>query len=256
MAAVNVLFKAMTEAELRHWVEENPGSVNATDRNGLTPLYAAVSCLKSLALSIWLVYEMGADVDAPSSDNTTPVHEAGNVAMLSALLKRGADPTLGSAEGGLPLMLHVIYRKSDCVERLLQEPHVLASINRQMIENVHRGEGEGRVINWKGLTALHGLRHQNRKCAYREAPPPSWGQPSARKYVWKYASRPASRMPFHQSRRHFSPRGRGGGASAYLPPRQGPPSDRYQPCACLGRRLLSRVDARGDDACGLDEDTV
>jgi hypothetical protein len=35
-------FEDMNEAELRQWVEANPGRVNDRDSDGRTPLYAAV----------------------------------------------------------------------------------------------------------------------------------------------------------------------------------------------------------------------
>jgi len=145
MAAAIDSFSTMTEAELRHWVEENPGSVNATDNDGFTPL-CMTSCLsRPLALLIWLIDEKGADVNAPCSGKSLfPLHVAGNAAILTALLDRGANPTSGGDEGVLPLMVHAIDGKLDCIHRLLQEPRVLANIDAQVVGNFL--DGEGRLI--------------------------------------------------------------------------------------------------------------
>lgn len=48
----------MNEAELRQWVEENPGSVNSKDWFGKSPLIYAVD-RKYPALATWLVEEKG-----------------------------------------------------------------------------------------------------------------------------------------------------------------------------------------------------
>lgn len=155
MAAINARFSSMTEAEVRQWVEDNPASVNATDQHGCAPLHAAMYHFESLALTMWLIDEKGADVNAPSFNrNVTPL-VAVSVAMVGALLARGADPTLGSIEGVLPLMLHAIQGKFECVQRFLQDPRVLATIDPQVVERVHRVEEEGGDINCKGMTAVH-----------------------------------------------------------------------------------------------------
>lgn len=61
--------------------------------------------------------EKGADANAPCSTRSVLLHGAVNMAFVNALLDRGADPSF-STEGILPLMLHVIYGKSDCVSTL------------------------------------------------------------------------------------------------------------------------------------------
>ena len=70
-------FRRMTEAELRQWVEANPGRVNDRDRVGETPLMAAVGDIKSLPLTLWLLEEKGADVNATSADGRSALHYAG-----------------------------------------------------------------------------------------------------------------------------------------------------------------------------------
>ena len=115
MAAI-VSFSTMAEAELRQWVTENPGDVNATDRDSWTPLFVTSWSLTHLALTIWLVDEMGADVNGQISNNTTPLHVVGDAAILNALLDRGADPTPSNRTGILPLMIHAGDGKSDCIQ--------------------------------------------------------------------------------------------------------------------------------------------
>jgi len=55
-------FCDMEEAEVRQWVEANPGRVNGLDGHGFTPLYAAV-CWENLPLVLWLLNEKGADAN-------------------------------------------------------------------------------------------------------------------------------------------------------------------------------------------------
>jgi len=59
MAAAIDSFSTMTEAEVRHWLKENPGSVNATDNDGFTPLFVTSWLSRPLALIIWLIDEKG-----------------------------------------------------------------------------------------------------------------------------------------------------------------------------------------------------
>jgi hypothetical protein len=49
----DLLFHDMNEAELRQWVESNPGSVNCMDMLGVIPLLAAVCHFKSVPLIQW-----------------------------------------------------------------------------------------------------------------------------------------------------------------------------------------------------------
>ena len=57
-------FRYMTEVQLRHPVEANPGRVNDRDEEGITLLYVATRCRESLSLVLWLLDEKGANVNA------------------------------------------------------------------------------------------------------------------------------------------------------------------------------------------------
>ena len=133
-AAGEVAFWYMNEAELRQWVEANPARVNDRDRERDTLLDVAVCRLKSLSLTVWLLDEIGADVNARSKHGITPLHVA------QSLLDRNADPTLLANGGMSPLMHQMINGRFDIVKRLLQDPRVRASIDMQ---------------NRHGDTALH-----------------------------------------------------------------------------------------------------
>jgi len=126
-------FWNMNEAELRQWVEAHPGRVNENrmDRWGLTPLYVAVYHLKSLSLTVWLVDAKGADVNAGSNYGKKTLHGAQSLDILTALLDRGADPTMLNNDGMSPLMSQAIYGQFDSVKRLMQDPRVRASIDMQ-----------------------------------------------------------------------------------------------------------------------------
>jgi hypothetical protein len=130
----------LNEAELRQWVEANPGRVNDRDKGGYTPLIVAVCYIKSLPLTVWLLDEKGADVNATSLCGYTPLHMAPSLDILAALLNRGADPTLLTDNGSTSLMGQAVHGNVDNVARLLQDPRVRATVN---------------VQNSSGNTALH-----------------------------------------------------------------------------------------------------
>lgn len=53
-------------------------------------------------------------------------------------------------------MVHAHFGRFESVQRLLQEPRVFATIDAQVVENIHvRQGGEEREVPWKGMTALH-----------------------------------------------------------------------------------------------------
>ncbi len=131
-------FRDMSEAVMRQWAEANPGRVNDRDRDGYIPLYVAAWDSESLSLVVRVLGEKGADVNAPSSSNQTPLHIASSPDIASALLDRGADPARVSTDRWSPLMQHVQYGSADVVARLLQDPHVRATVNVQ--------DGEGRTV--------------------------------------------------------------------------------------------------------------
>lgn len=74
MAEEELSFYEMSEAELRQWVEANPGRVDDRDRDGFTPSWAAVDSLRSIPLMTWLLDEKGADVNATYINGSTLLH--------------------------------------------------------------------------------------------------------------------------------------------------------------------------------------
>jgi ankyrin repeat protein len=130
-AAEMPIFRMTTEAELRQWMEANPGRVNDKDREGDTPLTVGAADLKNLTLVVWLLDEKGADVNATTVDGSSVLHFAKTPDMLTALLDRGADPTIANRDGGLPLPSQASNGSAVVVECLLQDPRVRATINLQ-----------------------------------------------------------------------------------------------------------------------------
>ena len=134
----------MSEAQLRQWVEANPEKVNDTDKDKLTPLYAAVRDLKSLSLVLWLLDEKGADVDAQILRGQTVLAKTDSLDILNALLNRGADPTIPDFDDMSPIMHHAGQIRGNVLQRLLGDPGVRATVDKQ--------------DRWRNDTALHHAR--------------------------------------------------------------------------------------------------
>jgi ankyrin repeat protein len=131
-AAAEVNFLRMSEAKVRQWVEANPGRVNERDKNGCTPLVAAVWKKECLSLVVWLLDEKGADANASTNNGHICLHFAHAPDIVSALLARGADPIrVTRKQKWSPLMRQALSGTVDVVARLLQDPRVRATINVQ-----------------------------------------------------------------------------------------------------------------------------
>lgn len=104
---VDLNFFNMSEAEVRHWVEANPGGVNDKDKRGDTPLTTAVRFLKSAPLVLWLVKERGADLNAADGDGGKPLHLVQSIDVLDALSECDVDPSLPDMRGMTALIYHI-----------------------------------------------------------------------------------------------------------------------------------------------------
>lgn len=120
----DLLFHDMNEAELRQWVESNPGSVDCMDMLGVTPLLAAVCHFKGVPLIQWLVNEKGADVNATNEKRVTSLHITQPLDVFNALLTCGADPSLLDSHGFNQLMMRALDGRFEKVKRLLQDPRM------------------------------------------------------------------------------------------------------------------------------------
>jgi hypothetical protein len=149
--AGQVRFLGMTKAKLMAFFEENPASVDDWDTRGETALCAA-AWKHDAQLVAWLVEEKGASVQRATGLGQTPLHCSNSLETLSFLLSRGADVTALDGNGWTPLMSLAHTKKPSCVERLLQEPTVLATIDTQTT----RASFHSRV----GDTALHLACHE------------------------------------------------------------------------------------------------
>jgi len=112
------------EAQLRQWVENNPGHVDQ-GCGVSTPLEIAV--LKNwLSLVMRLLDVKGADVNTTSIFGKTPLQCASSAPILTALI-----PSLPNNDGKTPLITHTDRGRVDLVACLLQYPRVQATINFQ-----------------------------------------------------------------------------------------------------------------------------
>lgn len=111
-------------------MEANPGRVNDRDSIGRTALYSAVWYKESLSLIVRLLDDKGTDVNGTDTDGHTPLHAAQSLDVLNALLDHGADPTLVTTDGWSVLMHCAMRGEHDSVARLLEAPHVRATVGR------------------------------------------------------------------------------------------------------------------------------
>ena len=126
--AGQVRFLGMTK--LTAFIDENPASVDDWDARGETALCAA-AWEHDAQLVAWLVDEKGASVHRTTALGQAPLHCSNSLETLSFLLARGVDVTALYFNGWTPLMLLANDKKPSCVERLLQEPTVLETIDTQ-----------------------------------------------------------------------------------------------------------------------------
>lgn len=140
-----------SEDTMRQFLMSHPDQVNELARVtrrlptnqpkgiGNTLLYHAVSENLSLSFISWLV-DMGADVNLCGGRGILPVQAARSLAILNFLLERGADPAWMDEDDeededyvDYRTTLHHHSRRlnKDCIERLLQEPSVIETINDQ-----------------------------------------------------------------------------------------------------------------------------
>jgi hypothetical protein len=91
-------------------------------------LYVAV-----FKLSLWLLDEKGADVNAATSQGATPVHGAFTLDLLSALLDRGADPSKLDRHGITALMSQATLGEDGAIARLLEDPRIRAIVNMRNV---------------------------------------------------------------------------------------------------------------------------
>jgi len=87
---------------------------------------------RKLPLIVWLLDDLAADVNMRAGVfEWTANHWAGSLDMMTALLDRGADPTLADKDGLTPLMHQVIKEYVDLVKCLLYDPRVRAAVDAQ-----------------------------------------------------------------------------------------------------------------------------
>lgn len=112
--------------------------------------------------SSWLLDKKGADVNGTNEDGASALHYAVfSLDILTALLDRGADPTISSSHGVRPLKWGAQHGTVDVVARLLQDPRVRATIDAQ--------DGDG-------ATALHQACYN---CSYLDIAAPIVRPPSS-----------------------------------------------------------------------------
>ncbi|MCK6501411.1 MAG: ankyrin repeat domain-containing protein, partial [Nitrospira sp.] len=91
-------------ATLRRALAQHPGALHARDDRGNTALHLAAHLGNLDAVS--LLVRSGADVNATNREGVTPLlRAAADSAKVALLLQHGADPNLASALGHTPLML-------------------------------------------------------------------------------------------------------------------------------------------------------
>jgi len=78
-----------------------------------------------------LLLDRGADVNAPSAKNSTPLHAAaiaGQFAVVKSLLARGANVDVVDEDGDSPLALAVAFHQLEVVKLLEQNKKIYCTL--------------------------------------------------------------------------------------------------------------------------------
>uniref|UniRef100_A0A7M5X2I4 Uncharacterized protein n=1 Tax=Clytia hemisphaerica TaxID=252671 RepID=A0A7M5X2I4_9CNID len=95
--------------------------IQAQAKNGFTPLH--ISAKKSQINICNLLFERGVEADMTTRHGVSPLHLAvkeGDIEIVDTLLEHGASPSLQTTNGLSPLHVSVHYNKVDVVKRLLK----------------------------------------------------------------------------------------------------------------------------------------
>ena len=121
-------FYAMSEAQLQRWVIRNPERLHTRGKAGATLLRVATE--KGYAsLARWLIVEKEIGKDGHVVPPKTLLHIARTADLMKALLHLSLDLTALYVDGKTVLMWHAVFGSVDCVEALLQNARVLATMN-------------------------------------------------------------------------------------------------------------------------------
>ncbi|MBN2268997.1 MAG: ankyrin repeat domain-containing protein [Sedimentisphaerales bacterium] len=132
-----VLGKRRNEPSMQDVIAQNPMFAHFVDQADISNLHMAV--IQGNTESVRKLLDAGAEVNAKSSDGTTPLHMAavfGQLRSAELLLATGADPLAQSNGGDTPLALAAQAGKPQLVELLL--------LNGAQVD----------ITNKKGQTAL------------------------------------------------------------------------------------------------------
>ncbi len=131
-------------AAVRALLAQYPGSVNAADADGTTPLHWATD--HDDLMTAQLLVRAGASATAANRYGVTPLYAAavhGNAAMIELLLNAGADVNASLPEGETPLMTAARTGKVDAMRALIA-----------------RGADVNAKERWKQQTALMWAAHE------------------------------------------------------------------------------------------------
>jgi ankyrin repeat protein len=134
---------SMTPEDMTRWIGENPGKVNSQDKRGDTMLTVAAG-KATASFIIDLIDTRGANVDGQNSSGRTALFTATCATIISALLRKGADPLLRDRSGWMALMWHAYEGRQYIVVDLLRIPRVIEAIDAQATNTL-----------WEGFSALH-----------------------------------------------------------------------------------------------------
>lgn len=101
-----VLQKGRNESSMEDVIAQNPMFAHFTDQADITDLHMSV--IQGNTESVRKLVDAGVEVNAESSDGTTPLHLAavfGRLESAELLLAKGADPLAQSYSGDTPLAL-------------------------------------------------------------------------------------------------------------------------------------------------------
>lgn len=127
-------------------LEQNPGLLNAKNKQAMTPLNLAAS--RGRVEIVEKLLEMGADASIGDSENSQPIHNAavsGHNEVIERLLAHGVDINVQDDNGMTAMIFSISYARQETFEYLLESGADVQKRNNNGLAALHYAAAGGRT---------------------------------------------------------------------------------------------------------------